>query len=104
MLDNELGISEKIEGLCFCEILVKDHERMLLTDSGVRFIRSGDDVFEKNCGLDYTKENAEIFQIMGVEDNYDFVMVIIKEKGYEDRNRVFLKDFEVSIDKDMIIN
>lgn len=103
MLDNELGISEKIESLCFCEILIKDHERMLLVDSGVRFINSTDEVFVKNCGLDYNQENAEIFEIKGSEGNYNFRLLIIKEKGFEDRNRIFLKEFEISIDKSFII-
>lgn len=37
---NSLGISEKIEGLVFCEVLVKNHRKMCFLDSGVRLVTS----------------------------------------------------------------
>ncbi len=35
-LNNELGISEKIEDLIFCEVMVKDGEKVRFVDSGLR--------------------------------------------------------------------
>ena len=35
-LNNELGISEKIEDLIFCEVMVKDGEKVRFIDSGLR--------------------------------------------------------------------
>lgn len=44
-LNNELGISEKISDLIFCEVMVKDEEKIRFIDSGMR-------VFERAAGLE----------------------------------------------------
>lgn len=103
-LDNDMGISEKIEGLCFCEVLIKDHERSLLVDSGVRFIDSGESVFKKYYNLEYNPDNADFYEIHAVEDTYEYRMLIVKEKGYEDKPRIFLSEIEISLDKSFVIN
>ena len=38
-LNNELGISEKIEDLIFCEVMVKDSEKVRFVDSGLRLFK-----------------------------------------------------------------
>ena len=35
---NELGISEKMENLLFCEIIIKNHQKICFLDSGIRFV------------------------------------------------------------------
>lgn len=38
-LNNELGISQKINDLLFCELVVKDSEKIRFVDSGLRFLQ-----------------------------------------------------------------
>ena len=103
-LDNEMGIAEKIENLCFCEVVVKDHERSLLVDSGVRFIKNDVNVFRKDQNLEYNSDNAEFFEISAAEPFYEYIMLVVKEKGNDNQPRIYLKELEIAIEKDFVIN
>lgn len=63
-LNNELGISEKISDLIFCEVMVKDHEKIRFIDSGLR-------VFQRDAGceemvMDYTAKMALVAEEPGL--------------------------------------
>lgn len=57
-LNNELGISEKIEDLIFCEVMVKDGEKVRFIDSGLRVFNRQ----ETSDGVDFAVHSKMILR------------------------------------------
>jgi hypothetical protein len=60
-LNNELGISEKIEDLIFCEIIIKDYEKIRFIDSGLR-------VFQRNAAAEDLNYTYDSRMVLSAED------------------------------------
>lgn len=73
--DNDMGISEKIQGLLFCEVIVKDHQKIRFIDSGFRKIEEIDD---SEIGFEYSGEDVKRYRVMVDEFGFGYeVMMVI---------------------------
>lgn len=73
--DNDLGMTEKIQGLLFCEVIVKDHEKIRFIDSGFKIVEN---VENHEMGFEYANDDFKKFRVLVDEFGfwYEILMVV----------------------------
>lgn len=93
-LNNELGISEKIEDLIFCEIIIKDYEKIRFIDSGLR-------VFQRNASAEDLNYSYDSRMVLSAEDpgQYSYRFEIC-----QDEYSSLLQSVEISLADSFFLN
>ena len=99
---NEMGISEQLENLVFCEVMVKDNQKIRFLDSGIRSVVKTDRIDQGNqLKFDYIDGEA-FFVSLEFERNlfkYRFRMVYDKQKSY-----MLLQEFDLTMNSKYFVS
>ena len=78
---NELGISEKMENLLFCEIIIKNHQEICFLDSGIRFVNFNK--LNSKMNMAYQAGETKFAQVSFEEEKINFKVEMIFDQKME---------------------